>query len=112
MLFGRERHWLPSLEFPALVLTMPHSSTLLAPLHKALLQKLKVMRAFSLVTCSTPPDIGGLDLHSLEITCRAQAIHHLVLLFTRCTPSKFLLITAIEHHQLEIGVEDLFLRTS
>ena len=49
---------------------------------------------------STPEAIGGLDLRSLEITYGTQAIHHLVSLFTSCTPSELLLITAIEHHQI------------
>ena len=83
---------------------------ILAPVHKALLQKLKVMRTFPLVMRGNPSAIGGLDLRSLQITFGAQAIHHLVSLFTSCTPSKLLSITAIEFHRLEIGVEGLFLR--
>ena len=84
----------------------------LAPLHKSLLRKLKLMRTFPLVMRSAPAAIGGLDLRSLEITSGAQAIHHLVSLFTSCAPSKLLLITTIEHHQLEIGIEGLFLSRS
>ena len=41
VLFEYERHWRPSLEFAALVLTIPHSGILLAPLHKAIRQKIK-----------------------------------------------------------------------
>ena len=82
---------------------------LLAPLHKALLQKLKLMCTFPLEMRGTPAAIGGLGVSSLEITCGAQAIHRLVSLFMSCTPSKLLLITAIEYHKLEIGVESLFL---
>ena len=85
---------------------------LLAPLRKALLQKLKVMCTFPLVMCGASVAIGKLDLCSLEITCGAQAINHLVSFFTSCTPSKLLLITSIEHHRLEIGIEGLFLSTS
>ena len=84
---------------------------ILAPVHKALLQKLKVMRTFPLVMRGTPSAIGGLDLRSLEITFGAQAIHHLVSLFTSCAPLKLLLIAAIEHHQLEIGVTGIFLNS-
>lgn len=84
----------------------------LAPLHKSLLRKLKVMQTFPLVMRSAPESICGLDLRSLKITSGAQAIHHLVSLFTSCTPSKLFLITAIECHQLEIGVEGLFSRRS
>ena len=112
MIFGYERYRLLSLEFAAPVLTIPHCGTLLAPLHKALLQKLKAMRTFPLVMCSAHVDIGRLYLRSQEVTYGAQAIHRLVSFFTSCTPSKLLLITAIEYHYLEIGVEDLFLSTS
>ena len=104
-LFAYDRYWLPVLEFAAPVLTIPHSGSLLNPLHKALLQKLKVMR-------SAPADIGGLYLNFIKIICEAQAIHHLVSLFTSYTPSKLLLITAIEYHTLEIGVYILFLSIS
>ena len=62
--------------------------------------------------CGAPEAIGGLDVRSLEITCGAQSIHRLVSFFTSCTPSKFLLVTAIEYHQLQIRLEDLFLSTS
>ena len=68
------------------------------------------MRTFALVTRGAPSAIGGLGLSSLDILCGAKAIHHLVSLFTSCTPSKLLSITAIEFYQLEIGVEGLFLR--
>ena len=56
--------------------------------------------------------IGGLNLHSLEITSRVQAIHHLVSFFTSETPSKLLLVTEIKYDQLEVGVEQLFLSSS
>ena len=95
MLFGYA-YLLPSLEFVAPVLTIPQCGSLLAPLHKDLIQRLKVMRTFPLVMRGAPAEIGGLNLHSIEITCGAQAIHHLVSLFTRCIPSKLFLITAIE----------------
>ena len=85
---------------------------LLAPLHKAFLQKLKLMDKFPLVMRGAPADIGRIDLCSLEITWGMQAIHHLLSLFTSCTPSKLLLIAGIEYHQLEIGVESLFLCAS
>ena len=112
ILFGYERGWLPSLRFAVLVLTIPRSGMVLAPLHKDSLRKLKVIRTFPLFMRSAPESMGGLDLRSLEITSGAQSIYHLVSLFTSCTPSKLLLITAIEHHQLEIGVEGLFFSTS
>ena len=54
--------------------------------------------------CGAQEAIDVLDLRSLEITCDAQAINHLVYLFTSCTPSKLLLMTAIEYHQLETGL--------
>ena len=110
--FGYEKYWIPALEFASPVLTMPHNGMLLAPLHKAILPKLKIMRTFPLVMREAPVAIGGLDLHSIEITCGVKAIHHLVSLFTSYTPSKLLLSTAIEHQQLEIGVGELFLNSS
>ena len=71
---------------------------MLAPLHKAILQKLKVMRRFPLVMHGAPVAIGGINLRPLIITSGAQAIHHLVSLHTSYTPSKLLLSTAIEYH--------------
>ena len=70
------------------------------------------MRAFPLVMRAAPISLGGLGLHSLEITSGTQAIQHLISLFTSQTPSKLLLTTAIEYHQLEIGTETLFLNNS
>ena len=87
VLFGYERYWLPSLECAALVLTISHSDVLLPPLHKALLQKLKVMGIFPLVMSGAPAAIGGLDLRSLEINSGSQTIHHQVSLLTTFTPS-------------------------
>lgn len=110
--FGYERYWIPSLEFEAPVLTISNEGSILSPRHKDLLQKLKVMRTFPLVMRSTPAEIGGIDLRSLEITCDVQAMHHLVALFTSYIPTKLLLITAIEFHQLEIGIKNLFLSSS
>ena len=52
--FGYERHWLPSLTFTSTVLTIPHSSSILNPLHKALLPKLKIMRTYALFMRSAP----------------------------------------------------------
>ena len=49
-----------------------------------------------------------LNLRSLEITSGAQAIHHLVSLFSRNTPSNLLMFIPIEYHQLEVGVDQLF----
>ena len=112
VLFGYERYWIPSLIFASPVLTIPHSGSILALLHKALLPKLKIMRAFPLVMRSSPTDIGGINLRSLEITSGVQAIQHLVSLFTNKTAAKLLLVTAIEYHQLEVGVEQLFLSSS
>ena len=85
---------------------------LLAPMHRAILPKLKIMCASPLVMRAAPAALGGLGLHSLEITSGIQAIQHLISLFTSYTPSKLLLITTIEYHQLEIGTETLFLNSS
>ena len=110
--FGHEKYWIPALEFAAPFLTIPHNGVLLAPLHKDILPKLKIMRTFPLVMCEAPAAIGGLDLRSLEIPSGVQVIHYLVSLFTSYNPSKLLLITAVEHQHLEIGVRDLFLNSS
>ena len=80
-------------------------------MNQALLQKLKEIHTLSLVVRGVPVAIGGFYLHSLEITCGAQAIHHLVLSFTMYAHSTLLLIKAIEYHQLEIGAYGLFLST-
>ena len=110
--FGYETYWIPALTHAAPVLTIPHKGTFLAPLHRAILPKLRIMRTFPLVMREAPVAIGGLGLQSLEISSGIQAIQHLISLFTSHTPSKLLLITAIEYHQLEIGVEALFLNSS
>ena len=112
MLLRHKRNWIPALKFAAPVLTILHSVSLLALLHKDLLQKLKVMLIFLLVMRDDPETIGGLDLRSLEITYGEKAIHHLVSSFTSCTPSKLVLISGIKYHQLEIEVESLFLSAS
>ena len=52
--FGHERYWLPSLTFTSSVLTIPHGGSILAPIHKSLLLKLKIMRDFHLVMHSVP----------------------------------------------------------
>ena len=70
------------------------------------------MRIIPLMMRGALEAIGSLDLRYLEITCGLQAIHHLVSLTTSWTSSKLLLITAIEYHQLEIGVKSLFLSSS
>ena len=61
VLFEHESHWLPALKFAAPVLTISHNGSLLAPLRKSLLQKLKVMCKFPLVMRSDPAAIGGFD---------------------------------------------------
>ena len=112
VIFGYKRHWILSLTFASLVLTIPHNGSILAPLHQALLPILKIMHTFPLVMSSAPTEIGSLNLRSLEITSEVQAIHHLVSLSTSGKPSKLLLVTEIEYHQLEVGIEQLFLSSS
>lgn len=109
VLFGYEKFWIPSLLYSAPVLALPHSANLLAPLHKIILPKLRVMRTFPTVMRAALIALGSLGLWSLEIECGVQAIQHFISLFLRESPSKLLLVTTIEHHQLEIGVESLFL---
>lgn len=58
-----------------------------------------------------PTAIGGLDLQLLEIESGVQAIQRLVSLFLSDSTSNFLLSTAIEYHQLEVGTESLFFDT-
>ena len=94
------------------MLTTPCQENILAPLHRALLPKIKLMMTFPTSLRSAPVSIGGLDLQSAEITSRVQEINHLILLITISTPSKLLLISALESHQLEVGVPDLFLTSS
>ena len=110
--FVYEKYWLPSLTFVSLVINIPHSGAILDPLHKALLAKLKIMRNFPLIMRSTLTELGGLNIHSLEISSSAQAIQHLVSLFTSDIPSNMLISTAIQYYQLEDGVEKLFLPSS
>ena len=106
--FGHERQWVPSLTLASTVLIVPHSGSMLSPLHKFLLPKLKITCTFALVMCSVPTKIGGINLRSLEITSRVQSTQHLVSLFTNDTTFKLLLLSVIQNYQLEFGVEKLF----
>ena len=65
--FGYEKFWISALLYSAPVLTMPHSNILLALLHRALLLKFRVMRAFPVVMRGAPTAIGGAGAQSLEI---------------------------------------------
>ena len=79
---------------------------MLARLHTALLPKLRVMRTFPIIMRSVPAYLGGLNLRRLEVEAIAQALHHLVSLCASETPTRILLKTLIEHHQLEIGTDE------
>ena len=72
--FGYKRYWLPSTSFAAPALTLPHSSFILDPLRKSLLQELKIMYTFPLIMKSVPIEIGGLNLRSLETSAGVQAL--------------------------------------
>ena len=52
--FSYERHRKPSLTFASPGLTIPHSGAILAPLHKDLLSKLKIMGTFPLIMRIVP----------------------------------------------------------
>ena len=78
---------------------------ILAKLHAKLLPKLGVMKTFPLVMRSVPSYLGGLNLQLIEVESIAQAIHHLISLYTAETPTKLLLKTIIEYHQLELGTD-------
>ena len=82
---------------------------MLALFHKALLLKLKIMCTLPLIIRRVTIEIGLLTMCSSEITSRVQDIQPLLSLFTRDIPTKIILLNKIEHDQLEIGAEDLFL---
>ena len=71
----------------------------------AVLPKLGVIKTFSIVLRSLLIFLGGLNLQLLEVEVIAQAIYHLVSLYSLDTPTKLLLKTIIEYHQLEIGTD-------
>ena len=112
LFFGHERFWIPSIIVACLVLNLQCREPVLDPLHTALLSKLKIMYNFPLAMHSVLIEVVGLNLRSLEIKSRAQEIQHLVSLFTSDSPKKLLLLNAMEHHQLELGAEQLFLSSS
>ena len=58
VIFGYEKFWIIALLYSAPVLTIPHSNNLLAPLHRALIPKLRVMRTFPVVMRADPTEIG------------------------------------------------------
>ena len=89
--FGYERHWLSPLTFSSTVLIIPHSGTILDPLHKDVRPKLKIMGIFQLIIRNATQGIGGFNLHSLETTSGVQDIQHIVSMFTSDTPSKLLI---------------------
>ena len=103
---------MPSLTFEFPVLTIPKGGTILAPLHKALMPKLKIMGTFPLMMRSVPKEIGDLNMRYLEITSSIQDIQHLVSLPTSDTPSKLLILTETPCHQLEVGAEYLLISFS
>ena len=62
------------------------------------------MRVFPLGMRSTPTEIVGLNLHSLEIKSGVQAINYFVSLFTSDTPSTLLMKTQIKYDQSKVGI--------
>ena len=82
---------------------------MLAPLHVALLPKLKVMRIFPIVIRDSPVEFGGLGLHSLEIESLVQAVNLFVLLQTAYILIQSLLRIMTEYVQLKIGLTAPFL---
>ena len=85
------------------MLSFAPSSNVLGKLHAALLPKLGVMKTFPTVMRRVPAHLGGLNLRSVEVEALAQAIHHLISLYEADTPTRLLLKTIIEYHQLELG---------
>ena len=63
------------------------------------------MKTFPIALRSIPVYLGGLNLRSIEVEAIAQSIHHLISLYIADTPSKLLLKTIIEYHQLELGTD-------
>ena len=63
------------------------------------------MKTFPMIIRSLLTFLRGLNLQLLEVEAIAHTIHHLVSLYSSETPTKLLLKTIIEYHQLEIGTE-------
>ena len=105
IIFEYQHYWWPSLRYPAPVLSFTKDSNILAKLHTALLPKLGVMKMFPIALRSMPVYLGGLNLQSIEVEAIAQAIHHLISLYTADMPTKLLLKIIIEYHQLELGTD-------
>ena len=63
------------------------------------------MKTFLVIMRSIPIFLGGLNLQSLEVEVIAQNAHHLASLHVSNAPTKLLLKTIIEYHQLELGVD-------
>ena len=104
IIFGHQHYWWPSLRYPAPVLNFTKDLNILAKLYTALLPKLGVMKMFPIALRSMPVYLGGLNLQSIEVEAIVQAIY-LILLYTADTPTKLLLKTIIEYHQLELGID-------
>jgi len=105
ILFGYQHYWWLSLKYPAPVLCLSKDENVLAKLHAAVLLKLGVIKIFPVVMKSFATFLGGLNLQLLEVEVIAQAIYHLVSLYSLDTPTKLLLKIIIEYHQLEIGAD-------
>ena len=69
---------------------------MLAPLHVALLPKLKVLRIFLIVIRDSPLEFGGLGLHSLKIESLVQAVNLFASLCTADMLTQSLLRVMIE----------------
>ena len=88
------------------MLTFTSESNILSTLRATLLPKLGVMKTFPIVMRSTPVHLGGLNLQSVEVDALAQVLHRLISLYAAETPTKLLLKTIIEDHQLELGTDE------
>ena len=103
--FGYEYCWWPSLKYPTPALHLDMSLNALSKLHAKMLQKLGVMKTFSILMRSTPAFLGGLGVHLLEVEAIAQAIHHLISLCSADALTKSLLKTIAKRHQIELGTD-------
>ena len=88
---------------PALKFDM--SLNVLSKLHAKMLPKLVVMKTFPILMRSVPAFLGELNMHLLEVEAIAQAIHHLVVLCSTDTATKFILKMVIEYHQMKLGTD-------
>ena len=94
-----------------LLLSLSLKSSVLQPLYRTLLPKIKVNRNFPIVITLVSVALGELGLPSLEVEQVLEVIDLMISLYNSPTPAKFLLRDSLELLQLESGLVQHILKS-